>query len=318
MPEGDTIWRVAARLAPALVGAELVRFAAPRLTGPRPRPGTRIESVDAVGKHLLVRFADGVLLQTHLRMTGSWHLYRPGERWQRPAHTARVEIETAEWLAVCFAAPVVRTSRVRVTAPAAPALAAPGPPPAPGPTPAAPGPTPATAAPAAPGPTPPAPPAVVRPAALAHLGPDLTAPHVELEAVLARLERAAGVDPQRPLVDVLLDQRIAAGIGNVYKSELLWLHRLAPGLPLAALTVPERHAVYADAHRLLRANLVTAARVTVPGVPGGLAVYRRRGRACPRCAAPIVSAPLGTPPRSTYWCPRCQVNTVDAASTPSH
>lgn len=261
MPEGDTIWRVAARLRPALVGRTLLRFDAPRLTGVRPRPGCTVDAVDAVGKHLLVRFSDGVQLQTHLRMTGSWHLYRTGERWARPAHVARVRIEVEGWVAVCFTAPVVRTSRVDPLNRA------------------------------------------VETAAVAHLGPDLAAESVDLDGVLARLRAQ---DPQRPILDVLLDQRLAAGIGNVYKSELLWLHRLHPRTSLGALDDAGRRALYADAHRLLRANLGSGARVTAPGVPGGLAVYRRRGRACPRCGAPIERAELGRPPRSTYWCPRCQ------------
>src|SRR3954464_8501564 len=121
MPEGDTIHRAAARLRPALEGKALVRFEAPRAVGRPPRPGTVIDAVEAIGKHLLVRFADGTTLRTHLRMTGSWHLYRTGERWQRGQHLARAVIEGGGWVpggfrapcrepgevAVCFAAPVV-------------------------------------------------------------------------------------------------------------------------------------------------------------------------------------------------------------------
>jgi endonuclease-8 len=279
VPEGDTIWRVAARLRPALVGAELVRFAAPRLTGPVPAVGVTVDAVDAVGKHLLIRFGDGVVVQTHLRMTGSWHLYRPGDRWARPRHQARLEIETASWLAVCFLAPVVRSTREPVQ------------PPVPG--------------------TPTVGPAGVasRPGAVAHLGPDLTGPAPDLGAVLARL----GAEPgDRPLVDVLLDQRVAAGIGNVYKSELLWLHRLAPLAPLGSIDAEARRALYGDAARLLRANLGPGARVTVPGVPGGLAVYGRAGRACPRCRDVVRRATLGSPPRGTWWCPGCQLSPAPA------
>jgi len=285
VPEGDTIWRVAARLRPALVGAELVRFAAPRLTGPVPAPGVTVDAVDAVGKHLLIRFGDGVVVQTHLRMTGSWHLYRPGDRWARPRHQARLEIETASWLAVCFLAPVVRSTRepVRSSVPGAPSASA------------------STSASASASPSPGG--LASRPGAVAHLGPDLTGPAPDLGAVLARL----GAEPgDRPLVDVLLDQRVAAGIGNVYKSELLWLHRLAPTTPLGSVDAGTLGALYADAGRLLRANLGPGARVTVPGVPGGLAVYGRAGRACPRCQDVVRRATLGSPPRGTWWCPGCQ------------
>src|SRR5215211_4813495 len=106
MPEGDTIHRSAARLSQALAGETMRNFRAPRIEGERPRTGTTIQAVEAVGKHLLIHFDDGLTLQTHMRMSGSWHLYRPGERWQRPRHTARVVIETDAWVAVCFSAPL--------------------------------------------------------------------------------------------------------------------------------------------------------------------------------------------------------------------
>ena len=69
MPEGDTIHRTANRLRPALVGQPLVRFEAPRAAGKRPRPGTTIDAVEALGKHLLIRFAGGTTLRTHMRMS---------------------------------------------------------------------------------------------------------------------------------------------------------------------------------------------------------------------------------------------------------
>ena len=111
MPEGDTIHRTANRLRPVLEGQSVVRFEAPRLTGDRPKPGDVIEAVEAVGKNLLVRFPRQLVLHTHMKMTGSWHIYRNHERWQEPAHLARAVIEVPGWVAVCFAAPTVRTWR---------------------------------------------------------------------------------------------------------------------------------------------------------------------------------------------------------------
>ncbi len=111
MPEGDTIWRAAGRLRPALVERTVVRFEAPRLIG-TVATGTRIESVEAKGKYLLIGFDDGQVLETHMMMTGSWHLYRSGERWQRSRASARVVIEADnDWVAVCFSAPRVRLVR---------------------------------------------------------------------------------------------------------------------------------------------------------------------------------------------------------------
>jgi len=107
VPEGDTIFRTAQALDQALAGRVLTRFEAPRLRFPPFPPGTVVDGADAVGKHCLVRFDDGRILHTHMRMTGSWHLYRPGERWRKAPAAMRALIEVPEWVAVCFAAPVV-------------------------------------------------------------------------------------------------------------------------------------------------------------------------------------------------------------------
>ncbi len=253
MPEGDTLHKIANRLRPVLVGAVVERFEAPRLVGPRPRPGTKITSVEAVGKHLLVTFDDSTVLHTHLRMTGSWHLYAKGERWRKPVHLARVVIATATHEAVCFSAPVVRTT-------------------------------------------------VGATDALDHLGPDLCRPDADLDLVLERMATIA--NPEATVAEVLLDQRVASGIGNVYKSEVLWAEGLDPRTPIADVPLDLRRRLIASAARQLRANLTTARRTTVPG---GLAVYRKARRPCRRCGTPIVMARWGEQARSTYWCPRCQI-----------
>lgn len=113
MPEGDTLFRAASTLRRALAGRTLERFEAPRLVGRGPEAGVTITDVEARGKHLLVHF-DGdppLSLRTHLKMTGSWHVYRPGERWRRSRHAARVIIEVEDTVAVCFDAPVVEAVR---------------------------------------------------------------------------------------------------------------------------------------------------------------------------------------------------------------
>lgn len=273
MPEGDTIHRTANRLAAALVGRPLVRFEARRLLRPGPARGTVIEAVEARGKHLLVRFGDGSELETHLRMTGSWHLYRPGERWRRAPGTARVVLETADWVAVCFSAPdVVLRPPPRADRPA--------------PRPADP---------------------------LGHLGPDLCAPAFG-DAERAEVRRRIGlVPPDAPLVDVLLDQRVFCGVGNVYANELAHatgLHHLTPAGTVAGATWDE---LVDTAHRLLRANVGRVDRVTVPG---GLGVYGRAGRTCRRCGSRIVRAALGRHHRATFWCPACQPDPPGPGSEP--
>ena len=113
MPEGDTIHRTAAALRTAVLGKPLTAFEAPRLDGLRPSLGAVIERVESKGKHLEIGFDDGVVLHTHMRMTGSWHLYRAGEQWRKSTRQARVIIEVPGWQAVCFSAPVVRTYRAK-------------------------------------------------------------------------------------------------------------------------------------------------------------------------------------------------------------
>jgi endonuclease-8 len=267
MPEGDTIHRSAVRLDQALAGRGIVRFEAHRTPRPWPRPGTVVDGVEARGKHLLVHFDDGWTLQTHMRMTGSWHLYRPGERWRKPAHLARAVIEVevrgaAEgtaadegWVAVCFSAPVVE---------------------------------------------------LVREARTGHLGPDLCTTEADLDQVVRLM---GSVDPATPLADVLLDQRICCGVGNVYKSEVPFALGIHPLTPIGLLDDGRRRAVVDTAARQLQANLTTSARTTMAGPPGTLGVYGRRGEPCRRCGTPVAWARTGPHARGTYWCPVCQPET---------
>ena len=271
MPEGDTIHRSANRLRPALVGQPLVRLDAPRARGllRRPPPGTEITAVDAVGKHLLVRFADGTTLRTHLRMTGSWHLYRTGERWQRPAHLVRALVEVPGWVAVCFAAPVVELEHDATGGPQ-----------------------------------------------VHHLGPDLTRADLTDARLDECVERMGTIaDPDAEIGTVLLDQRVACGVGNIYKSEALWAAGVDPFRTVADLDRATRRRILEIAHRQLAANVAVAGgRVTHRGTGGGggladgVAVYGRRGRPCPRCGTPIRMQRQGEQARSTYWCPTCQAS----------
>lgn len=272
MPEGDTLHRAAARLRPALVGATLRRFEAPRLLGDRPRPGVGITAVEAVGKHLLIHFDDGLALRTHLGMPGSWHLYREGERWRKPRHLLRALVGVDGWDAVCFSAPQVQT--YRPARPGGPLGTARDP--------------------------------------LAHLGPDLCTVDVDLDAAVARVATVA--DPDAPIAVTLLDQRVAAGIGNVYKSEVLHRCRVDPFLPTAAVPVEVRARLYDVAHRLLLANLTTTRRTTVAGPAGTLAVYGRARRPCRVCGTPVQMTRHGEQNRSTYWCPRCQPPGADGTA----
>lgn len=261
MPEGDTIHRTAATLAAALGHAVVTRFETPRLRRARglhhatPRPGECIDRVEARGKHLLIRCSGGLTLHTHMRMSGSWHLYRSEERWRRSAGAMVATIGTAAVDAVCFAAPVVELLTDDE---------------------------------------------VDRHPVLAALGPDLCDVDPDLDEVVRRLR---SIDPATETGVALLDQTLAAGIGNVYRAEVAWVCGVDPFRPIASLDEPTRRTLYATASRLLRANLGTPRRTTIPG---GLAVYERAGRACPRCGGTIATRRQGEQARSVWWCPGCQ------------
>jgi endonuclease VIII len=113
MPEGDTIARTADVLRAALVGRPIIAARARPQPGMRRVPdlsrlvGSSVTSVEPRGKHLLIGFDNGLTLRTHLRMRGSWHRYRPGERWHRPATAASVVLENPAAVAVAFSTPIV-------------------------------------------------------------------------------------------------------------------------------------------------------------------------------------------------------------------
>jgi endonuclease-8 len=143
-----------------------------------------------------------------------------------------------------------------------------------------------------------------RHAGLRALGPDLLGPAPDFEEAVRRLRERAAV----PLGEALLDQRAMAGIGNVIKSEALFMERLDPWSPVSAFSGEQLSAVVERAAALLRANTGGGARVTTgrrsPG--DALWVYKRSGRPCRRCGTLIRARRQGEQARSTYWCPHCQ------------
>lgn len=209
--------------------------------------GRRVDGVEPNGKHLMIAFDGGIALHSHMRMTGSWHLYRPGERWRQPEWRATAVLSFDDVVAVCFAAPVmelVRDARAHV----------------------------------------------------AHLGPDILVDPFDLEAVIERARRSDAPT----LGELLLEQRVCAGIGNIYKCEALWALKLNAWLPVAELDDEWLRRLYLTARDLMRPNLVT------PIARQRHAVHGRGGRPCPRCGTPIRIRAQGQQARLTYFCPRCQ------------
>jgi endonuclease VIII len=232
--------------------------------------GYRIDRVAAQGKHLLIDFDSGLTLHTHLRMNGSWHRYRPGERWRRSPARAACVIEVPDAVAVCFDAPVVELIATRALA--------------------------------------------IHPS-LSRLGPDLLAPAPDIAAALGRLQA-----PDReamPVGDALLDQRALAGLGNVYRSELCFIERVHPFLPVGDVDPAVLDRLVRTGASLLAANRSGPDRTTTGVARDGarLWVYGRTGRPCRRCGTLIRSVLTGALPRRVWWCPGCQPPGAGAAGS---
>ncbi|MYW67223.1 DNA glycosylase [Streptomyces sp. SID8379] len=142
--------------------------------------------------------------------------------------------------------------------------------------------------------------------AVGHLGPDLLGPDWDPDLALRNLL----ADPARPLGEALLDQRNLAGIGNIYKSEVCFLLRATPWLPIGELPADTATRLPLLAKKLLEANRDRPSRVTTgrPRPDERLYVYGRAARPCLRCRTPIREANQGdgSRERPTYWCPTCQ------------
>lgn len=260
MPEGDTVWLAAQRMHEALAGRVLTRsdFRVPQLAT-TDLSGREVLEVVPRGKHLLTRVEGGLTLHTHFRMDGSWHLYRPGDRWQGgPDWQVRVVLENAEQVAVGYRLPVVELLETAAEA-----------------------------------------------TAVGHLGPDLLSEGWDAAEALRRLR----ADPAAEIGMALLDQRNLAGLGNLYRTEVLFLRGVTPWVAVG--DVPDLPALVEKGRRLMVANRGHWEQSTTGALRRGEEhwVFERSGRPCRRCGTRILTAEQGAAPyaRLTYWCPRCQV-----------
>ena len=312
MPEGDTIFRSARAPHQAFAGKTVTRFEtayAPlaSVNDQSPVAGRTIEQVESRGKWLLIHFSGDLILVTHMLMSGSWHIYRVGERWKRARSHMRVVLDTADPQAVAFDVPVARFHTART---------------------------------------------LQRFAGLAGLGPDLLGKGFAIDEAATRLLDRG----EEEIGNVLLNQRVLAGIGNVFKSEICFVCGVNPFRRVATLRAQEIECLLATARRFLaaravsqllwsdkdgevwfsleenhektyrsglhqlrnRSNVADGAGDGIVTYTGGrrttgssdpaarLWVYRRMGTECRRCGASVLMRKQGPGARSTYWCPECQ------------
>jgi endonuclease-8 len=246
-----------------------------------PIAGRIVERCASAGKHHLIYFgpptrglgalgrSGDLILRTHMRMNGSWHLYRHGERWWRAPQAMRVRFDTADWVAVAFDVPVAEFVTAKELATKSP---------------------------------------------LAKLGPDLLGQDFDRGEALRRIV-AAG---HQPIAQSLLDQRLVAGIGNIYKSEVLFLAGVNPFTPSSAVPQPVLERLLDLARGLLKDNVIDSSspriqtyrnlRMTSPATAHDVSlwVYGRAGTPCRKCGTAIDVKKMGIDARTTYWCATCQ------------
>lgn len=259
MPEGDTIHRAATRLR-AVLDAQTIERAESRWLGRAAEslPGRTIQGIEARGKHLLMSLDDGRVIHSHMGMTGSWHIYRPGERWQKPAQRAAIWLECPNVCVVCFTPKLLEMLSSA---------------------------------------------ALRRHDYLNRLGPDLLAEAVPNAQVLARFRQCNN----QPIGQAVMNQTVVSGIGNVYKSEVLFELGIHPLTLVSALSDEQILELTATASELMGKNLGSRPRTTRHALDGGrYYAYGRSGEPCYTCGTLIALIRQGDLGRTTYFCPQCQ------------
>jgi endonuclease VIII len=275
MPEGDTIFRSATTLRPAMEGRVIEearirdqQFDCERIVG------RTVTGVEARGKHLLMHLGDGcsrkhakpqaaegsgtLCIHSHMGMTGSWHIYHRGQPWRKPMHYAALQLAINSLEVICFSPRLLElltADQLR------------------------------------------------RHPHVTRLGPDLLATEFDVEAAVARFRARNHL----PLGEAVMNQTIVCGIGNIYKSECLFILQLDPFAPVERFSDDELVRLITKARYLLRRNSGGPNRSTRFGSDAGrMWVYGKSGRPCPKCGGLIEIRRQGEAGRTTYWCRECQ------------
>jgi endonuclease VIII len=306
MPEGDTIYRAARALQKAIGGKVVTAFETglaklASVDDDAPVVGRIVERVEARGKWLLIYFSGDLILVTHMLMSGSWHIYRIGEKWWMPKKAMRVMLRVASasagpmsenpdmghpqrvggksegdaggFEAVAFNVPVAEFHTAR---------------------------------------------SLERSSQVPKLGVDVLGDEYSVETGVKAMREYGAAHPEAEIAVVLLNQRVLAGLGNVYKSEVAFAAGVNPFRQMSTITEREMEVMAEFAQKYMRANVVDGKgdgivtyagnRRTTHEMDGSnrLWVYGRQGEECRRCGTAIMMRKQGSAVRSTYWCPGCQ------------
>ncbi len=278
MPEGDTIYRSARAMQRAIGGKVCTGFEAglaplARVNDDAPLAGRMVEKVESRGKWLLVYFSGDLILVTHMLMSGSWHLYRTGEKWWMGKDRMRAVIATADWQAVAFNVPVAEFHTAR---------------------------------------------SLERYSQIPKLGVDALSDEYTVEKGVASLRAYGEAHPEAEIAVVLLNQRVIAGLGNVYKSEVAFAAGVNPFRAMRTITDKELEVMAEVSAKWLKVNVLDGAGDGIVTYSGNrrttgntdrtqrLWVYGRQGQECRRCGGLVQMRKQGEQARSTYWCGGCQ------------
>ncbi len=278
MPEGDTIYRAARALQKAIGGKAVTAFETglaklASANDDAPVVGRTVETVEARGKWCLIYLSGDLILVTHMLMSGSWHIYRTGEKWWMGRSRMRVAMTCGDLQAVAFNVPIAEFHTAR---------------------------------------------SLARSSQVPKLGVDVLGDEYSVEAGVKAMREYGAAHPEAEIAVVLLNQRVMAGLGNVYKSEVAFAAGVNPFRQMRTITEREMEVMAEFAQKYMRANVVDGMgdgivtyagnRRTTRSMNAGdrLWVYRRQGEECRRCGASIQMRKQGEQVRSTYWCSDCQ------------
>ncbi|MCA9057465.1 MAG: hypothetical protein KDA85_03165, partial [Planctomycetaceae bacterium] len=220
--------------------------------------GRTTVAIESRGKHLLMHFDDHRVLHSHMGMTGSWHIYRPHDRWQKPERFAFITIRNADWVVVCFTPKLLQLLSSQE---------------------------------------------LKRDAYLQRLGPDVLGPPIPDPVLLSRFR----VHDAVTIGEAMMNQTIICGIGNIYKSEILFLEHLHPLTRVHQLSDEQLLRIRDRAVNLMGRNIHSdERRIRIRGDGFNFHAYGRSGEPCFVCGEKIQLIRQGDLGRTTCFCPTCQ------------